>query len=108
MDAIFLVTHFNETWGNRMAPAGAMFQAATQSMRAVPTTGFPAAIGLLPAAFSTTIGRQVQRPLAIVEVGGMPMGPILLLLVVPVLQTLFAGGEDQAENPAEEEEEETV
>ena len=46
-----------------------------------------ACIGLLPAAISTGIGSQVQRPLATVIVGGMLIGPILLLIVVPALQT---------------------
>jgi len=48
-----------------------------------------ACIGLLPAAVSTGIGSQVQRPLATVVVGGMFIGPIILLVVVPALQTLF-------------------
>jgi heavy metal efflux system protein len=48
-----------------------------------------ACIGLFPAAISTGIGSQVQRPLATVVVGGMLVGPILLLVVVPALQTLF-------------------
>jgi len=43
----------------------------------------------LPAAVSTGIGSQVQRPLATVVVGGMFIGPIVLLVVVPALQTLF-------------------
>jgi heavy metal efflux system protein len=43
----------------------------------------------LPAAISTGIGSQVQRPLATVIVGGMLIGPIMLLVVVPALQTLF-------------------
>jgi len=43
----------------------------------------------LPAAASTGIGSQVQRPLATVVVGGMFIGPIVLLVVVPALQTLF-------------------
>jgi cobalt-zinc-cadmium resistance protein CzcA len=54
-----------------------MFRAAEQRMR------------LLPAAISTGIGSQVQRPLATVVVGGMFLGPILLLIVVPALQTLI-------------------
>jgi len=33
----------------------------------------------------------VQRPLATVVVGGMFIGPIILLIVVPALQTLFSG-----------------
>jgi cobalt-zinc-cadmium resistance protein CzcA len=48
-----------------------------------------ACIGLLPAAVSTGIGSQVQRPLATVIVGGMLIGPIMLLVVVPALQTFF-------------------
>jgi len=43
----------------------------------------------LPAAISTGIGSQVQRPLATVIVGGMLIGPVMLLVVVPALQTLF-------------------
>jgi Cu/Ag efflux pump CusA len=45
--------------------------------------------GVLPAAVSTGIGSQVQRPLATVVVGGMFLGPIILLVVVPAVQTLF-------------------
>jgi cobalt-zinc-cadmium resistance protein CzcA len=56
-----------------------------------------ACIGLLPAAVSTGIGSQVQRPLATVIVGGMLIGPIMLLVVVPALQSYFLGREAQAE-----------
>jgi cobalt-zinc-cadmium resistance protein CzcA len=52
-------------------------------------TALSACIGLLPAAVSTGIGSQVQRPLATVVVGGMFIGPIVLLVVVPALMTLF-------------------
>jgi cobalt-zinc-cadmium resistance protein CzcA len=48
-----------------------------------------ACIGLLPAAISTGIGSQVQRPLATVIVGGMLIGPVMLLVIVPALQTLL-------------------
>jgi cobalt-zinc-cadmium resistance protein CzcA len=50
-----------------------------------------AGIGLLPAAVSTGIGSEVQRPLATVVVGGMFVGPIMLLLVVPALEMVFLG-----------------
>ncbi len=59
-------------------------------------TAFSACIGLLPAAVSTGIGSQVQRPLATVVVGGMFIGPIVLLVVVPALMTLFL---DRREEP---------
>jgi cobalt-zinc-cadmium resistance protein CzcA len=45
---------------------------------------------LIPAAFSTGIGSQVQRPLALVVVGGMLLAPVLILLVLPVLILKFS------------------
>src|SRR5260370_35411015 len=65
-----------------------------QRMRPMLMTALSAGIGLLPAALSTGIGSQVQRPLATVVVGGMLIGPIILLVVVPALQTLFVEGAD--------------
>jgi cobalt-zinc-cadmium resistance protein CzcA len=52
-------------------------------------TGLSACIGLLPAAVSTGVGSQVQRPLATVIVGGMLVGPVMLLVVVPALKMVF-------------------
>ena len=67
----------------------AMFHAAEQRMRPMLMTALSACIGLLPAALSTGIGSQVQRPLAAVIVGGMLIGPIMLLVFVPPLRMLF-------------------
>jgi cobalt-zinc-cadmium resistance protein CzcA len=70
-------------------------------MRPVLMMTLSACIGLLPAAVSTGIGSQVQRPLATVIVGGMLVGPILLLIVVPALQTMFlAGSRSSAQRPS--------
>ena len=66
-------------------------------MRPMLMTALSACIGLLPAAVSTGIGSQVQRPLATVIVGGMLVGPILLLVIVPALQTYFLRIEVAAE-----------
>jgi heavy metal efflux system protein len=74
-------------------PEEAMFEAVNQQMRPILMMTLSACIGLLPAALSTGIGSQVQRPLATVIVGGMLIGPILLLLVVPALQSYFLGRE---------------
>ena len=106
MNGILIMTYFNE-WKHLSDSVGeAMFNAATQRMRPMLMTALSACLGLLPAAVSTGIGSQVQRPLAIVVVGGMLVGPIMLLIVVPALQTLFlggaGGGDAQAERPAEE------
>jgi cobalt-zinc-cadmium resistance protein CzcA len=52
-------------------------------------TALSAGVGLFPAAISHGIGSQVQRPLATVVVGGMFIGPILLLVVAPALRKIF-------------------
>jgi cobalt-zinc-cadmium resistance protein CzcA len=49
-----------------------------------------ACVGLVPAAVSTGIGSQVQKPLALVVVGGMLLAPFLILIVLPVLITIFS------------------
>ncbi|MGO9483152.1 MAG: efflux RND transporter permease subunit [Rhodomicrobium sp.] len=101
MNGILLITYFNEVRSGGVSAGEAMYEAATHRMRAVLMTGFSAAIGLFPAAFSTAIGSQVQRPLAIVVVGGMLAGPIMLLIFVPALQALILGrnGRAPAESP---------
>jgi heavy metal efflux system protein len=92
MNGILVMTYYNETRARGMGPIEAMFHAAEQRMRPMLMTALSACIGLLPAAVSTGIGSQVQRPLATVVVGGMFIGPIILLVVVPALQTFFLGG----------------
>jgi cobalt-zinc-cadmium resistance protein CzcA len=57
-------------------------------VRPVTMTALAAILGLLPAALSTRIGAQSQRPLAIVVVGGMVM-TLLLTNLVPVLYSLY-------------------
>jgi cobalt-zinc-cadmium resistance protein CzcA len=91
MNGILIMTYFNEIKATGIETIPAMFQAASQRMRPMLMTALSACIGLLPAAISTGIGSQVQRPLATVVVGGMFIGPIILLVVVPALQTLFLG-----------------
>jgi cobalt-zinc-cadmium resistance protein CzcA len=100
MNGILIMTYFNEVKASGMEAIAAMFQAASQRMRPMLMTALSACIGLLPAAVSSGIGSQVQRPLATVVVGGMFIGPILLLVVVPALQTLFLDRVDQRSSPA--------
>jgi len=93
MNGILIMTYYNQVKASGMGTVEAMFHAAEQRMRPMLMTALSACIGLLPAAVSTGIGSQVQRPLATVIVGGMFIGPILLLVLVPALQTLFLGTE---------------
>jgi cobalt-zinc-cadmium resistance protein CzcA len=89
MNGILLITYYNQTRLGGESPTEAMFRAASTRMRPLLMTGLSACIGLLPAAVSTGIGSQVQRPLATVIVGGMLVGPIMLLVVLPALQIAF-------------------
>jgi cobalt-zinc-cadmium resistance protein CzcA len=93
MSGILIIHGYYRVAGRGLDPAEAMFQAVDQQMRPILMMTLSACIGLLPAALSTGIGSQVQRPLATVIVGGMLIGPVLLLVVVPALQSFFLGRE---------------
>lgn len=88
MNGILVITHFNHLLFEGHPPLEAMRLAAEQRMRPMLMTALSACIGLLPAALSSGIGSQVQRPLATVVVGGMLLGPVMLLVVAPALQVL--------------------
>jgi heavy metal efflux system protein len=96
MDGILNITYYHELRIRGMAVAEAVFRGAEQRMRPLLMTALSAAVGLFPAAISHGIGSQVQRPLATVVVGGMTIGPFMLLIVAPALRLLFLRGEDTA------------
>jgi cobalt-zinc-cadmium resistance protein CzcA len=89
MSGILIINGYYRVAANGMPPVEAMFHAVGEQMRPILMMTLSACIGLLPAAISTGIGSQVQRPLATVIVGGMLIGPIMLLVIVPALQTFF-------------------
>ncbi|MGA7433382.1 MAG: CusA/CzcA family heavy metal efflux RND transporter [Xanthobacteraceae bacterium] len=91
MSGILIINAYYRFAAEHADPIEAMFHAVEEQMRPILMMTLSACIGLLPAAISTGIGSQVQRPLATVIVGGMLAGPILLLVVVPALQTYFLG-----------------
>jgi len=96
MDGILMITFYNQERIRGLAPQDAMFRAASTRMRPLLMTALSACIGLFPAAISTGIGSQVQRPLATVIVGGMLVGPVMLLLAVPALRMIFLGHDNNS------------
>jgi len=94
MIGILLLNRFRRARLRGLASPEAMFEAASGLMRPLLMMSLAAGIGLLPAAVSTGIGSEVQRPLATVVVGGMLFGTFLLLLVVPVLTMVLLGHAD--------------
>ena len=91
MDGILMITFYNQERHHGLPPVEAMFRSASTRMRPLLMTALSACIGLFPAAVSTGIGSQVQRPLATVIVGGMLVGPLMLLVAVPALRMIFLG-----------------
>jgi heavy metal efflux system protein len=85
MDGILVISYYNLSleYGNDRREA--IRATCRTQFRPVMMTCIVACVGLIPAALSTGIGSQVQRPLAQVVVGGMLFAPVLILLVLPVL-----------------------
>jgi cobalt-zinc-cadmium resistance protein CzcA len=100
MIGILMITTFNEERRLARSAEAAMFKAASRVMRPLLMMSLSAGIGLLPAALSSGIGSEVQRPLAAVVVGGMLLGSIMLLIVVPACYMPFLARR-RAGNPTE-------
>ncbi|HWJ70629.1 MAG TPA: CusA/CzcA family heavy metal efflux RND transporter [Sphingobium sp.] len=98
MDGIIMLTAFNRALDEGAQHTAALRQACSESLRPVLMTCLAAAIGLVPAALSGGIGSQVQKPLALVVVGGMSLAPLLILLVLPVLMDMFSRHQRNAAN----------
>jgi len=96
MHGILMFTYYNVLRLEGMRSAEAMYHAAERRMRPMLMTALSACIGLFPAALSHGIGSQVQRPLATVVVGGMLIGPVMLLVIVPALRLLLVGRRDDS------------
>lgn len=90
MDGIIVISYFNKLIRDGLDPVSAIFGTCEVQMRPVMMTCIAACVGLLPAAISTGIGSQVQKPLALVVVGGIVLAPVLILIVLPVLIELFS------------------
>jgi cobalt-zinc-cadmium resistance protein CzcA len=90
MDGILVLSYYHLSLESGLDRAGAMLQTCRTQLRPVLMTCIVACVGLIPAALSTGIGSQVQRPLALVVVGGMLLAPVLILLVLPVLILRFS------------------
>ncbi|WP_430642239.1 efflux RND transporter permease subunit [Afipia felis] len=102
MDGILNITYYRELRAAGMSVAEAVYHGAEQRMRPMLMTALSAGVGLFPAAISHGIGSQVQRPLATVVVGGMFIGPVLLLVVAPALRQIFLSKEQPTPTEAED------
>jgi len=90
MNGIIVVSSFNSFVAVGKPRRQAIEEACENQLRPVLMTCFAACVGLLPAAFATGIGSQVQKPLALVVVGGILLAPFLIMLALPVLIDMFS------------------
>ena len=90
MDGILVISYYNLSLEYGADRRTAIRATCRTQFRPVMMTCIVACVGLIPAALSTGIGSQVQRPLAQVVVGGMLFAPVLILLMLPVLIDTFS------------------
>lgn len=88
-NGVILISVFTKNLAARMPLDQAIRQGVQSRIRPVVMTAMMAAIGLLPAAVSTGIGSETQKPLAIVVIGGLITATILTLLVFPIIYRFF-------------------
>jgi heavy metal efflux system protein len=90
MDGIIILSQYNQLIDEGMERGKAILRTGELQLRPVLMTCVVAGIGLLPAALSSGIGSQVQKPLAVVVVAGMMLAPVVILVTLPALISMFS------------------
>ena len=88
-NGVILISEFHSNIALKLPLNLAILEAVKVRTRPVVMTALMASIGLLPAALSTGIGSESQKPLAIVIIGGLITATILTLLVFPIIFWIF-------------------
>lgn len=88
-NGVILISEFHKNIKAKMTLDAAILEAVKVRTRPVVMTALMASIGLLPAAISTGIGSESQKPLAIVIIGGLVTATVLTLLVFPIIFWVF-------------------
>lgn len=96
LNGIVLVSYFNTLREEGLRGEEAVIKGCTLRLRPVLMTALVALLGLIPLAFAHGIGSEVQRPLAVVVIGGLVSSTLLTLIVLPVLYQWF----DRPDKPA--------
>jgi len=88
-NGVIMVVYFDQLREKGWDLRNAVLDGAETRLRPVLMTALLAMIGLVPAAVSTGIGSDTQKPLAIVIIGGLVSATVLTLFVLPALYALF-------------------
>ena len=98
LNGLVMVTCFRQLREDGLSLEQAVRQGAARRLRPVMMTATIAAFGLVPLLFATGPGSEIQRPLAIVVIGGLVSATMLTLILLPILYQRF--GESRAERDA--------
>ncbi|HJT19127.1 MAG TPA: CusA/CzcA family heavy metal efflux RND transporter [Nitrospira sp.] len=90
LNGVVLLSHIRQLEAGGLSAAQAVVQGAGDRFRAVLMTALVASLGFLPMALATSMGAEVQRPLATVVIGGLITCTALTLLVIPSLYVRFS------------------
>jgi cobalt-zinc-cadmium resistance protein CzcA len=90
LNGVVLVSYFNQLREEGMALLDVVTQGARRRLRPVLMTASITAFGLIPLLFATGPGSEIQRPLAIVVIGGLVTATALTLMLLPILYLRFA------------------
>lgn len=108
LNGVVLVSYIRKLRDNGYPQREAVLEGTRLRFRPVMMTATVAALGLVPFLFATGPGSEVQRPLAVVVIGGLITSTLLTLIIVPTLYRFFEGADIQEPPPALEPEEELV
>ena len=102
LNGVVMVSHFNQLCEQGMPVAQVVIEGARRRLRPVLMTASIAAFGLLPLLFASGPGSEIQRPLAIVVVGGLVTSTLLTLILLPILYRRFgrSATQDALHKPA--------
>ncbi len=92
LNGVVMVSHFNQLLARGMPVGEAVVEGARRRLRPVLMTASIAALGLLPMLFASGPGSEVQRPLAIVVIGGLITSTALTLVLLPILFRRYGVG----------------
>ena len=98
LNGLVMVTYFRQLRDGGLSLAEAVRRGAERRLRPVLMTASIAAFGLVPLLFATGPGSEIQKPLAIVVIGGLVSATLLTLVLLPILYERF--GESAAEREA--------
>jgi len=88
-NGVILISEFHNNIKLKFPLTDAILQAVKVRTRPVVMTALMASIGLMPAAISTGIGSESQKPLAIVIIGGLVTATVMTLLIFPIIFWIF-------------------